>query len=111
MHRRLVVAAALLLSAGTFADAGSLAAFSEEGAAAAGLIQFYARRCTGRRGYSLTSRAASFVADAAGAWPATFHAAYASEAQMPSQNCVGAFNYNFGPRGVVSKALGFAVMQ
>jgi len=81
---------------------------SEAGAATAGLIQFYGERCG--RGYSLTGRAVAFVNDAANARPAVFRAGYASEAHMPTQNCAGAYENNFGPGGVGSTAVGFTIM-
>jgi len=100
--------ASVFLLAATPAFAQGISPSSEAGAATAGLIQFYGERC--RRGYALTGRAAAFVNDAANARPAVFRAGYASEAHMPTQNCAGAYENNFGPGGVGSTAVGFTIM-
>ena len=107
--RTQLMAAALLLAVSTSAHARNLNPFTDEGAAAAGLIRFYSQRCG--NGYFLTSRALAFVNDAASARPATFHAGYATEARMPTQDCAGAYDYNLGPKGVISNAAGFTILQ
>jgi hypothetical protein len=107
--RTQLIAATLLLVVSTSAHARNLNPFTDEGAAAAGLIQFYSHRCG--HGYFLTSRALAFVNNAAGARPGTFQAGYATEARMPTQDCAGAYDYNLGPKGVISNAAGFTILQ
>jgi hypothetical protein len=99
----------LLAAAPAFAQ--GISPLSEAGAATAGLIQFYGERCKAKRGYALTGQAIAFVNDAANARPAMFRAGYASEAHMPTQNCAGAYEHNFGPGGVGSTAVGFTIMR
>jgi hypothetical protein len=103
-----ITSAFLLTAAPAFAQ--GISPSSDAGAATAGLIQFYGERCGTRRGYSLTGRAVAFVSDAASTRPAMFHAGYANEARMPSQNCVGAYELNLGPGRVASTAIGFTIM-
>ena len=88
--RTQLIAAALLLAVGTSAHARNLNPLTDEGAAAAGLIRFYSQRCG--NGYVLTSRALAFIKNAASARPGTFHAGYATEARMPTQDCAGAYD-------------------
>lgn len=111
MCKRTVIATTLLLVGNIPADARELSPLTDAGAATAGLIQFYSQRCGGEPGYALTSRAFAFVNSAARAKPQMFHEGYASEAHMPMQNCAGAYDYNLGPGGVVSTAIGFTVMR
>jgi hypothetical protein len=101
---------ALLLAAAP-AFAQGMSPLSDAGAATAGLIQFYGERCKARGGYALTGQAIAFVNDAKSARPAMFHAGYASEAHMPTQNCAGAYEHNLGPGGVGSTAVGFTIMR
>jgi hypothetical protein len=109
--RTQLIASALLLVVNTSAYARDLNPFTDEGAAAAGLIQFYSQRCGSGPGYFLTSSALAFVHAAANARPKTFHAGYATEAHMPTQDCAGAYAYNLGPKGVISTATGFTILQ
>jgi hypothetical protein len=111
MSSRALIAFALLVIGNSSAYARDLSPFTNEGAATAGLIRFYSQRCGGERGYSITPRAAAFVVSAARAKPAIFHDGYATESHMPMQNCAGAYDYNLGPRGVVSIAIGFTIMR
>jgi hypothetical protein len=104
------MASVLVLCVGTSAHARDLRPFTDEGAATAGLIQFYSERCGGEARYFVTSRALAFINNAASANPTMFHNGYATEAHMPTQNCSGAYDYNFGPRGVISTAIGFTIM-
>lgn len=84
--RTQLMASALVLVVNASAHARDLNPSTDEGAAAAGLIQFYSQRCGGGSpGYFLTSRALAFVNTAASARPRTFHAGYATEARMPTQ--------------------------
>jgi hypothetical protein len=110
LYRHAIWASALLLAVETSAYARGLSPLTDEGAAAAGLIQFYSQRCGREPGYSLTSRALAFIDNAASGNPAMFYRGYATEAHMPTQNCTGAYDYNLGPRGVVSSAIGFTIM-
>ena len=110
--RTQLMASALVLVVNASAHARDLNPSTDEGAAAAGLIQFYSQRCGGGSpGYFLTSRALAFVNTAASARPRTFHAGYATEARMPTQDCDGAYAYNLGPKGVISTATGFTILQ
>jgi hypothetical protein len=104
-----ITSAFLLTAAPAFAQ--GISPSSDAGAATAGLIRFYGERCRGERGYSLTAQARAFVNNAANARPAIFRAGYTSEAHMPTQNCAGAYENNFGPGGVGSKAVGFTIMR
>jgi hypothetical protein len=105
------MAPALLLVFNTYAYARDLNPFTDEGAATAGLIRFYSQRCGNHPGYFLTPRALAFVNTAASVRPGTFHAGYATEARMPTQDCAGAYAYNLGPKGVISTAAGFTILQ
>lgn len=108
--RPAVVALALSL-APTPAFARDVSPLTDAGAATAGLIKFYGDRCGRHQGYFLTRTAFAFIATAARAKPSMVHAGYTTEAHMPTQSCAGAYEHNIGPRGVVSTAVGFAIMR
>ena len=102
-----ITSAFLLTAAPAFAQ--GISPSSDAGAATAGLIQFYGERC-GVSGAIRSRPRRAFVNNAANARPAIFRAGYASEAHMPTQNCAGAYENNFGPGGVGSTAVGFTIM-